>query len=51
MLLTASAVKSENHVIAQRARDMNITLIDRGDLGRRDLGAQLVRIAKSWPES
>ena len=51
VLLTASAVKSENHVIAQRARDMNITLIDRGDLGRRDLGAQLVRIAKSWPES
>lgn len=51
VLLTASAVKSENHVIAQRARDMNITIIDRGDLGRRDLSTQLVRIAKSWPES
>ena len=48
VLLTASAVKGVNRVLSTRAKDMGITLIDRGDLGQKDLGQRLIKICKSW---
>ena len=47
ILLTASAVKAENHVLATRAKDMGIILLDRGDLGQKDLGQRFIKIAQT----
>ncbi len=47
ILLTASAVKAENHVLSTRAKDMGIVLLDRGDLGQKDLGQRFMKIAQA----
>lgn len=49
VLLTASAVKAENRILTERAKDMGIFLIDRGGLGQKDLGQRLIKIAQSYP--
>ncbi len=46
VLLTASAVKSDNPVLAARAKDMDVVLIDRSDLGQKDLGQRFIKIAQ-----
>lgn len=47
VLLTASTVKLDNPVLATRAKDMEIILIDRSDLGQKDLGQRFIKIAQT----
>lgn len=44
VLLTGADIYNDNRPLAQRARDLGITLLDRGDLAKGDLARRLQRL-------
>ena len=46
VLLTGADIYNDNRPLAQRARDLGITLLDRGDLAKGDLARRLQRLVE-----